>query len=232
MFFSNKENDITAIYKKVLLFFSYYFITQNIITIAILPIYASWGIPFHLLSIIGNGLFLPFLSLYLILSLLIFIGFCFQTCSLTLIFFLKTVTLWWLKAMYVSSSMLPDISFAFIDQGSTQYLICWGALIIFFIFFDIKEKKIQSLLASFIFLSITILILKTPYQEKLIHLIDHKDKKFLLKKEDNDRISIIPLTEKKQYPKKDFLEYVVYSEIAKIWGITHPKIILLQPQKE
>lgn len=228
MFFVKQNIAINAIFKRLSLFFSYYFITQNLITIAILPIYSSWGIPFHPLSLIGNFIFLPFLSLYLILSFFIFVGFCFQSCSYTLIFLLKTLTEFWLTTMYFFGSLFPDFSFVFINNPTMNYSICWGLLIIFFIFFELKNQIKKALIASTICLSFALFVLTTNTAKSKHTFINEQNRKFLLRAQDDKKVFLVPLSEKKQILKKEFIEYTVMPEIIKTFGISHP-IILYVP---
>ncbi len=228
MSFLKQNVTIFKICKRVCLFFSYYFITQNLITIAILPIYSSWGIKFHCFSLIGNFIFLPFLTAYLILSFFLFIGFCFQSCSFSLVYLLKGLTECWLFIMYWLSSIAPDISFAFLDNPRINYPLCWGILILFFTFLDIKIETIKkTLLASFLCLFFALFILKTQKTDITHKLIDQKNKKFLIRHDKNNTILFIPLCKKRLLPKKNFIDYVIIPEIIKTFGISDPNIIFL-----
>jgi hypothetical protein len=229
MSFLKQNAAIFKICKKVFLFFSYYFITQNLITIAILPIYSSWGIKFHCLSLIGNFIFLPFLTAYLILSFFIFIGFCFQSCSFSLVYLLKKLTEYWLSLMYWLSSTSPDISFAFLDNPGINYSLCWGMLVLFFTFLDIKTETIKkTLFASFLCLFFALFILKTQKTSITHKLIDQRNKKFLIRHAGKNNIFLFSLSEKKVIPKKDFLDYVIIPEIIKTFGITDPEIFYIK----
>ena len=228
MFFLKQNIAIFKIFKKVFLFFSYYFITQNLITIAILPIYSSWGIEFHFLSLIGNFIFLPFLIAYLMLSFLLFIAFCFQSCSFSLVYLLKQLTEWWLSLMHFFSSICPDISFAFLDQPLMNYSLCWGILILFFIFIDIKTETIKkTLFISFFCLFFALFILNTQKTSRTHKLVDQRSKKFLIRHAGKNNILLFALSEKKVIPKKDFLDYVIIPEIIKSFGISNPNIIFI-----
>lgn len=228
MFFLKQNIAIFKIFKKVFLFFSYYFITQNLITIAILPIYSSWGIEFHFLSLIGNFIFLPFLIAYLMLSFLLFIAFCFQSCSFSLVYLLKKLTEWWLSLMHFFSSICPDISFAFLDQPLMNYSLCWGILLVFFIFLDIKTETIKkSLFYSFISLFFALFFLSIQKTNITHKFINQRNKKFIIRHQGNNKVFLIPLSEKKLFPREDFIDYVIIPEITKTFGIPNPKIILV-----
>lgn len=72
---------------------------QLFITLISLPFLIAWGMPFSLLSIIGNCLFSPFLTIFLMVSFLIF--FCQLTCIPygLLARALELISSWWLWCM-------------------------------------------------------------------------------------------------------------------------------------
>jgi len=76
-------------------FLTNFILAQLIITIVMLPILAYWGLEISLMAIIGNLIFSPFLTLFLILSSLIFFTEICGIYNIPLIYLLNKVTLFW-----------------------------------------------------------------------------------------------------------------------------------------
>ena len=72
---------------------------QLFITLISFPILVSWGLPISLLSPIGNLIFAPVLSLFLLLSSLMFFTSLLYIPNGLLCFLLEKVTTWWIAIM-------------------------------------------------------------------------------------------------------------------------------------
>ena len=219
---------LEKIFQKYILFFSYYLITQNLIAIAILPIYSSWGIPFHFLSILGNLVFTPFLACYLFLSFLIFIGICFRYTSFSLIFILKKITTIWLSMMNFLATLLPNVAIGFVDHPTISYPLCWGSIFIFFFFFNIQSNTAKkcALITTLLFISV-LFILKSQKKNKLWKIIEYKQKKYLLRYNDKESLFIIPLQNKKVQTNLDFYQYAIKPEALRTFGIIDPLVYVI-----
>lgn len=116
-----------------------YIIIQNMITIAVIPLYASWGLSFSLLSFVGNFIFLPFLTCYIFLSIIILFLFFFDHVLFFLLYAQKYLLTAWMRSMTLISSVCPIHSFCFINCPSVSYLLCIGSIILLLFL-----KKIRS----------------------------------------------------------------------------------------
>jgi len=81
-----------------------YWIAQSLrmqlyITLISLPILVAWGLPLSLLSAVGNILFAPFITLFLVVSSLIFFAEIFSLPNGLFICFLEKVYYWWMSSM-------------------------------------------------------------------------------------------------------------------------------------
>ncbi len=83
---------------------------QLSVTIATLPLLIYWGIPISLLSIMGNALFSPFLTLFLFLCTIIFFTNLIALQNTWIIYFTELVVRVWLYCMsFTSKKMLVYI---------------------------------------------------------------------------------------------------------------------------
>ena len=58
--------------QRLLIFFSSFYRTQLVVTLASIPLLAAWGLPVSTLSILGNLIFSPLLVSFLIISIFVF----------------------------------------------------------------------------------------------------------------------------------------------------------------
>ena len=72
-----------------------FLIVQITCTIVSLPILVYWGLPISVMSIVGNFLFLPFLTTFLVISSLIFFTQLLSIPNDFLIYLLNHFTKWW-----------------------------------------------------------------------------------------------------------------------------------------
>lgn len=150
----------TSIHSRIIGWLFRFLQVQFFITTVSLPILASWGLPFSLLSPLGNLLFLPVLVLFLFLSSIIFF---LELCCIPngiFIYFLEKITSWWTSAL----------SFG----NGTWYLIGLGTppklfliLVPLFAFLIISHKKTNSVRRSIILLAL--LLTTSVLYLKLLH---------------------------------------------------------------
>ncbi len=76
---------------------------QAIAQIFALPILMMWGMPTSIMSCVGNVVFLPFLTSFIVISALIFITHIFCIPNDWLCFVLNNITHWWLYLLNFSS---------------------------------------------------------------------------------------------------------------------------------
>jgi len=195
-----------------------YITTQNIINIAIIPIYTSWGLSFSLLSFFGNILFVPFITIYIFISIIILIGLIFEITFYPLIYFLKIITNIWIFLMQKLSSKYFCIYF--IDDALFTYTLCWSFFLII-----IKSKFICSKInRKFIFSSIlfilTIFILKLKKPFKNICISEKNNKKCISYYINNKLYLFDYLNRTKggKFNKNDFLYYTLSQNLAKQTG--------------
>lgn len=211
---------------KYIVWFLYYCITQNIISIAILPVYATWGIPFSPLSIVGNFIFAPFLSMYIFLSLLIFIGFVFQHAFVWLIILLKKITSFWIGLMYFLETICQVSPIAFIDIAGYWYFLCWGSIVLFF-YFNVFEKNVLfSFFMSALLLIVIILIMINVRSSVKNFIIQDWQKTYSVRYINDTTVAVFLLERTRKNLNENELKYTVKPEIIKKFGMINPKILL------
>jgi len=106
---------------------------QFFLSLVSLPILIAWGIPFSVATVVGNFIFSPFLTLFLLCASLIFFT---QLCCVPngwLLWALEVITQWWLWTL---------------SWGEKSWLICfpeaffWVSVIIALICFMVIQHKI------------------------------------------------------------------------------------------
>jgi len=101
---------------------------QSYITIGMIPLYAYWGLPFSLLSFIGNFIFIPFLTLFITVSLLFFLGLLFGFPFSIFAYLLEIITKYWLYIMKYFFVKWYVLYFPF--KSFYHYLYCWILLLL------------------------------------------------------------------------------------------------------
>ncbi len=117
---------------------------QLFISLASLPIVVSWGIPFSIVTVIGNFLFSPFLTLFLLVSSLVFFTELFCIPNEWFIFLLEHISLVWLHLLSWGSKEWL-IGF----PAHSVWIACLGS---FFGFVVMQHKFLGRRLISVIFL--------------------------------------------------------------------------------
>lgn len=105
---------MNKIKQTILIWFFNFLHVQLFLSLISLPILVAWGLPFSLMTLVGNLIFAPFLSLFLLLSTTIFFS--------ELLHIPTTYTLYLLEKLY-------EFWIYFLGKGSTKWLYAidrWG----------------------------------------------------------------------------------------------------------
>ena len=124
--------------KRILAYVLHFLITQFILTISLIPIYSFYGIVVSVLSFVGNIIFMPFLFVFVFLSLIFFIFSLANIIVNPIIFLLNKLVAFWLYIMafgFYKSSMF--ISFPY--HSWFYYVSCWP--LAFFLIVNRLVKK-------------------------------------------------------------------------------------------
>ena len=215
--------NINKTLQKILNYLAIFFETQLIITLISLPILIYWGLSISAMSFVGNLLFVPFLTVFLTLSSLVFFTEIINIPNNLLVYLFDKTTNFWKAAMnFGQKSWL-------IGFGKVNILIL--LLIPILTFLILRNKKFSKLFKFFLYifllLSFTIFLkLKTKYfAPNLITITD----KLLIKKDNSNQVKIkdLGLFSKKQSVEK-FVEYELRQEIIKNFGTINIKKISIK----
>jgi hypothetical protein len=198
-------------------YLAYYLITQNIITIAMLPLYSSWGLPFSILSIFGNFIFAPFLSLFLFLSTILFIGFIFQIPFFSIIFLLKKIVKIWIFLMTFFGT--NNLSIFFVNNENISYPLCWASAFLLIYSKTFRKSIFLWFILSTIICCTCIFTLSKIKPKKNIILIEDKENTLIIYKiKNNIFIFKRPFLTRKSIIKESLISYHLMPELAKEFG--------------
>lgn len=210
------------LYSRYFIFFLNYIIIQNIITIGLLPVYSSWGISFSTLLWFGNLLFLPFLSLYLLVCLAIIFLFFFESFSWILVSFHNAIIDWWVWCLESLSCCIPYWKLCGVDYAPYSYFFYWG--LVFFLFSFTREQYsvffragLTSIMCAF---SLIIFVSLPPLEKKIVDASGVIPEIYLLTKDS----SVFILGKQKIKSIENKIEYNHVRNIRKYFGIVNPKI--------
>lgn len=129
---------------------------QLFLSLATLPILVSWGLPLSAMSPVGNFVFSPFLSIFLLCASLIFFAELLYIPNNWLIFCLEKITNWWIYCLsFGSKSWL--IGF----YKPSVWILCLFSFCAFLIVQHKKSIHLRiSLTALLMLLTVTIVYLK------------------------------------------------------------------------
>lgn len=212
-------------YSRYFSFFLNYIVIQNVITIGILPVYASWGIPFSTLLWFGNLFFLPFLTIYLTVSVIILILFFFQSFSLVLIRVHNIVIDVWMTILYMLSKYIPYGEFSYVDYAPYSYIVCWST-VIFLLWLRRKSYSIlfrAAISSSCCMIIILCAVLLPPFQMVHIDCEGTFPESYIMMKNN------VIIMSKKRVKKLAFekVEYNYLRKIRKYFGLLKPSILFL-----
>lgn len=202
---------------------------QLFLTLISLPILLCWGLPISLLSFAGNLLFAPILTIFLLLSSLIFFFQILHLPNGLLIFCLEKITFAWISLMqYADQKVLigfkkPHVILVLITIVSTLAILHYK-----------KNNSIRAGIASYSMLLLCIVIyLKfdaTPASQ--LEEIDCNQKKVTIIYTEKKITVIDPGVIGRRISARSWLEYTLMPHLVKQYGITTiHNFIILQPNK-
>lgn len=172
------------LFQKIYLFFCNFLIVQLFINLIAWPLFLGWGIPVTPLSIIGNLIFTPFLTGFLILSSLITLCNLFYLPDIFLIYPLEWLTKSWLM---LTNYPVPNCMITFVEPPLLLALCApvGATLIILHHFFATNERKLLALVGLYSLLMIAFSLhprpdhITIPYGSHII-TVNYKDKKLTM----------------------------------------------------
>ena len=202
------------IFIKIKNFLLKFLLAQLVITLVSMPILIHWGLPISKMSFVGNLIFLPVLTIFLVLSSLIFFTEILNIPNSIFIYLLnKTTNVWqfllnngqksWLtgfsKVSFVILLIIPALTFLIMNNK----------------IINTQAKKVVSLGLLLILFTTTLKISNNFSKIKEISLYD---KLFVTKTKDNQiKIKDCGMFARKQSVDK-FVEFELKSEIIKNFG--------------
>lgn len=206
---------IQLFFNKYFIYFLNYCILQNIITIALLPLYITWGISFSTLSVLGNFIFTPFLILYLAFSIILLIGFCFQKWFLSIVYLQKKLIDVWIYLLINLTNFIPYLILTFVDLPLLSYSICW--LLVLLLIVNIKNNTniYYSFLYSTLSLIFVLIILSSVKAKNNFFIVKDFNKVYIIKLVKNNTIYLHDLDIKKKLYQKIKLNIYYYQKLKK-----------------
>ncbi len=187
---------------------------QCFLSLVSLPIIVAWGLPFSLMTIIGNFVFSPFIILFLLCSSLIFFTELLSIPNFYLISILTSVTQFWLYCLSFGSKKWLI--------GFPIQLLPFFLIVAAFAFFALQYKKFQKSI-YYIYLSIVFILMISvvSLKNKKINELEIfcNNKKLLIINNNNKSLQIIDkgaLGEKRN--SSMWVSYILIPEIIKNFG--------------
>ncbi len=206
---------------KIKNFLIQFLLAQLVITLVSMPILIHWGLPISKMSFIGNLIFLPILTIFLVISSLIFFTEILNIPNSFFIYLLnKTTYIWELLLKNGQKSWLTGFS-------KVSFIILLIIPILTFLIINNKNintqlKKILSL-GLLLIVFTTILRISNNYSQT--NEISLYDKIFITKTKNNQiKIKDCGMFAKKQSVDK-FVEFELKSEIIKNFGTLKVKTL-------
>lgn len=202
---------------------------QLFITLISIPILLSWGMPISLLTFAGNFLFSPILTVFLLLSSLVFFCEILSIPNGILIWFLEKITHWWLWLMqFAGHSVLLPFAMPSIAMLILIFLLTLAIL---------HHKKIQTPFKAIacysILLGLTCAYLALPaYSSNRMTSIDCNKGTVHIFKHNNQIVIIDPGVIGRRLSAPSWCEYTLMPALAKQLGTnTIDHLIVLQPNR-
>lgn len=201
-----------------------FLLAQLVVTLISTPILIHWGLPISKMSFIGNLIFLPILTLFLILSSLVFFTELLNIPNSIFIFLLnKTTDYWQILLNFGKKSWLT---------GFYKINIVFLLIIPILMFFILSNKTFKTKSKKIIALSFLLIISYGVLKISNLYFSTKKisfDDKLFIKKDKNNNLKIKDLGyfSKKQSPEK-FVEFDLKKEIIKNFGTLNIKTIYVK----
>lgn len=220
---------------KLLLFFKKYLIgfvkAQAIVTLVSFPILIMWGIPLSLMTFVGNFLFAPILTIFLMISSLIFITELLHIPNTLLITSLDKLTVFW-EYLLSFGKKCWLVGFA---QPNKTVLILLGIFVFFivvrFIFSILSRLLLIAVIVFAAWAGLEYVRQTRPPKYACIKAVPGCAEKLLVKETKDNTIEVIDngLFTKKRSPEK-FINFELKPYLIKNYGTTKiNKIVLHDP---
>lgn len=201
---------------------------QFILLFVYIPVLIYWGLPLSAMTVVGNIIFLPLLSIFLTLSFLIFFTELFAIPNKIFhLIFMKFSTFWLNLLNFGSSKWL--IGFPYRGIAPLTFFILCGLLL----FYIIKTKPITiKLMFSSIMLTLFLTVLKYIHKIPSTATIQTKNQIINIHCKNNNFTLVIPHIRLSKNNLPSWYFYEIQPQLIKIFGITHLKtVVLLNPTK-
>ncbi len=149
---------------------------QSILTIGTLPILIYAGLPLTPLGFLGNIIFVPFLTLFLGLSFLFFIGLLFHVYFWPLAWTINTLTYYWLQ--FLSLGAQYGIKIYFPVHPWIPQVLCWGLVVLLIHVRALRKNAVRWCISSVIACVLCILLLRITCVPK--KYIEYKERNYQL----------------------------------------------------
>jgi len=211
---------------------------QTVLFLVSAPILIYWGLPLSILSFIGNFIFIPFLSIFLGLSIFIFISEILYIPNIWLINFYNIFTKVWLSLLSYRPSFIDLNNFLITIPKNQVLIFSIGAiLVILLLIFQDKKKFKRSLLI------ISLSLITYTGINKIINLNTYNYLKITSNKDNNFNLEIKSNKNKLTIIDNNFLNnlrnpenWIMYNLrsilIKKFGTIQINKFILSKPKKK
>jgi hypothetical protein len=210
-------------------FLSNALLIQNIVSLAMLPVLVSWGMPFSTLSWLGNILFLPFLTVYITISSLLFIAFFFNACPQWLLYLHNGIIDLWLVLLEKGKSFFWYRECVFVDSAPYSYIFCWSFLIlIIFVYARSKESMLLPCLSSFFALLFCFLVLSCFSPMKDFFIVSDDYKEMLVRYHGRNECFLYLYPHNTRLPSCTSFEYLLLPRIRKYFGIAYPRVFCVK----
>ncbi len=167
---------------KLTLYLKRYLLVQLVATLTSLPFLVAWGLPLSLMTIVGNILFAPMLTIFLLLSSFLFFTELFMIPNSLIVTSINVFCSWWHSLMSLGSKKW------LIGFASPPFFVVGIYLVFLFLIllFVIKQKlRTISSLASIFVMSCTFLygythfhtvsLIKPIYNQNKLAIHQHRD---------------------------------------------------------
>lgn len=205
---------------------------QTIVTLASLPILVAWGIPISLMTFVGNFIFTPFLTVFLLLSSLIFFAELLCLPNNLLITALTTTTSYW---EYFLSFGKKSWLIGFAKPGTTLTILLFVLLVLLalrFIFRVLSKLVMIAIIALSLSITTHYLYKAILPSKPLTKLVPNCEQKLSVALLPNKTIQIndYGFFNQKRSPEK-FITFELKPYLIKNYGATTiDKIILHNPR--
>jgi len=209
-------NPIAKFRYKIIFWLLRFLQIQLFITTMSLPVLVWWGLPISLLSPLGNLLFLPFLTVFLMLCSIIFFLEIAALPNGWFIYILEIVTSWWDKALTLGTGTQYLVGFS---KPPLLFVLLIPLTSLFIVQNRYTKQLHRSILALTLLLGLSFLYLKLIRPTStFIETIPYKNELVTLIKSKNQTIVIDPGCIGKKSSAQSWVEYTLAPNIIQKTG--------------